>query len=169
MKYLQAIVTLGKEVRVYMTYCRMCGEHADEAIIGDVYKYTDDEGTVYGYDHAGGWLSQYLLDIGVGYEATLVPDTERLPTNEYCQRCQDRIDAEQIEFMEEIERGGVRWMCEVCHQAGIVVRDDSQGFSKAVREQMQVFAPEHVTVKFNSCRQHACEGDHDMSQANWIH
>lgn len=160
MKYSQAIVTLNDQVNVYQTYCRMCQSHAEELIIGDVYRYFDAKsGDLIGLDHPGGWLAQYLIDIEVEYNAVRVPLYERLPTSDYCSDCQAEIDHQQAEFMQEVERGGVRWTCEMCTKKGIVIANDSQGFSKAVRDSMQIFAPEMVTVKFNNCGQHAAEDD----------
>lgn len=160
MKYSQAIVTLTKEIKVYQTFCRMCGADAEELVLGEVYRYLNPEtGKLIGLDHPGGWLSQYLLDIDMKYDAEVVPNGERLPTENYCSDCQAEIDFQQAQFRKEVEDGGVRWTCSMCIKSGIVVAHDSQGFSKAVREQMDVPPPDVVTVKFNNCEQHEAEDD----------
>ncbi len=136
----------------------MCKGLADEIVVGDVYRYIV-EGEIVGYDHPARFIGPMLKEHGTEYVAELLPEGDRVPASHVCGECQARAEDQKEEFREEIERGGLRWHCEECGGAGIVVHDDSQGFSKGVREHMGIQPPLHVTVSFTRCEQHASEED----------
>lgn len=149
-----------RKVKTYLTFCSMCGEQTDEVVLDDVYKYFH-QGDLLALDHPGGPVSQYLIDIGVDYTAELVEEDEQLPASKYCPDCEDEIEVQKTEFLEELEKGGVRWHCVECFKTGIIVANDSLGFSQAIREEMDRPAPQMVDVRFSSCSQHAAEDDPD--------
>ena len=143
----------------YPTFCRWCGEDGEEIVIGEVYAYYDADDNLIGYGHPGGPLGQHLMEQHKEYTAEPLEDGERAPAWMPCSNCKAEHQMQHRMFDIEMARGGVQWMCTQCHQYGMIMHNDSQGFSAMARQQSNTPAPDTCTVRFVGCHQHATEQD----------
>lgn len=148
---------LKQEVR--LTFCPLCGLDAEELTIGEVLKYIGESGEMLGYGHPGGVLAFSLIDNEVKYKTQTLDPAERAPAGHPCSDCAANIAHQRAEFQVEVERGGVHWNCTSCEQWGVVMHDDSRGFSVGVRRSAGIEPPNHIGVKFINCKQHESEDD----------
>lgn len=144
---------------VRLTFCPVCGMDAEELTIGEVLKYVNKDGDVLGYGHPGGILALTLIDQEIPYETIKLESFERAPAGHPCSNCMADIAQQRAEFKVEIELGGLHWHCEECGVWGIVMHDDSHGFSAGVRRASGIKPPTHAGVRFTNCKQHESEDD----------
>ena len=144
-----------REIKTYFTYCPMCLNEGDELVLGLTVRYLSKDGELLAYGHPGGEVAKYLMDIGKEYDFEVVDESELLPAIDICSNCKDLLDQQALQFAKDVAAGGVRWFCDVCKKAGVIMANDSKGFCNHVRKETKIFAPDIVTVKFNKCEQHA--------------
>lgn len=150
---------VNTETPVSLTYCPVCGDRGDELVIGEVYKYTNENDELLGYGHPGGVLAQALIGDGVEYVAVPLEDNEPAPGGHACDNCSAEIRMQQKRFEAEVIAGGLHWSCTMCNKFGVIVKDDSRGFCSATRGAAGVQPPNQLGVRFDHCDQHASEED----------
>ncbi len=148
-----------KGLDLHFTFCPLCKQLAEELTVGAVLKYFTKDDTFLGYGHPGGVLAMALIENEVEYKTGPVRDAERLPGSKPCPNCEAYIAQQQAEFEREVQLGGVKWHCESCGKAGIIIHNDRAGFSVKMRAAAAVYPPEPLGIVFTRCNQHACEDD----------
>ena len=143
-----------------LTFCPICGNPAEEIVVGEVYKYVTDAGEVIGYGHPGGEPGLSLHAEGAKYNVVELGEYDRAPASKPCGKCLKLIAAQRLGFGEEVKRGGVYWMCEECGLHGVVIAKDSRGFSAQARASVGIKPPNKVRVKFRRCEDHDSEEEH---------
>jgi len=144
----------------HRTYCPICKGDAEELTVGEVIKYFGESTDKFiGYGHPGGVLSTVLLEHGVAYRTEPVGEAEMLPAGGPCPDCVAEIAQQRAEFAVEVKKGGLHWTCDECDMFGVIIADDSIGFSAGVRNNAGVPPPKQLGVKFTKCSQHESQGD----------
>lgn len=147
------------ETPITMTYCPLCYAEGDEIVVGEVYKYIDEDGELIGYGHPGGVLAQALISDETPYVASPIKPDETVPGGTPCSNCAADIKMSQKKFEAEVIAGGLHWACEECGKFGVIIKDDSIGFCAATRGAAGVQPPNQLGVRFDRCEQHAAADD----------
>ena len=147
------------ETPVVMTYCPLCHAAGNDIVIGEVYKYIDEDGDLIGYGHPGGVLAQALISDETPYVASPIKSDEKVPSGEPCSDCAADIKMRQKKFEAEVVAGGLHWACEECGLFGVIVKNDSIGFCAATRDAAGVQPPNQLGVRFDRCEQHESADD----------
>lgn len=148
-----------REIKTYQTYCPLCKGAGPDLVLGQVVRYLNEDGSTLAYGHPGGEVSKHLMKVGMKYDYEIVDDDACFAAVDVCQSCKRLLDAQSFNFEKVVAEGGVRWFCDTCKSAGVIVANDSLGFCANIRQETKIYPPDIVTVKFNNCNQHASVED----------
>lgn len=143
----------------HMTFCRRCGEVAEELTVGELRKAEINGQWVYanrGRTHEAkmALIKQKLLNYGDTLHWQEVMEGERVPAQAFCNKCEEELE----QWKMFVGAGGLYFKCKECGATGVIkYTDTSKAMCDEVREKLGVPAPEPAGVEFDTCDQHGTE------------
>jgi len=154
-----ASIPLSKDrgIDPHLCTCIRCGNVNDQALtMGVIMKAEDNHGASH-FANRGGTrkheqeLAKHNIEIVTNW-TEIKDSSEKIPMG-LCKACEDEIAL----FEEELAKGGIFFKCKACDQAGMITGNTD--LAKAVREQMDIPAPDECGIEFDSCDQHGVNSD----------
>lgn len=137
-----------KGVNPFLTFCPRCGGESQELLLlgANDKVYTCDS---CGKNHIGGGFRCQECKGNLSFSRHL-REGERLPATDICDSCKKEIK----EHREEVERGGVYWKCDKCHNSGIIKAGTD--LAVATREVHKLEAPVPCGIDFTDNAEALC-------------